>query len=178
MQIPGLGEVTSCADIEGSYQSEPIAVPVLGGKFCRVIVEEYEDDSNRAEFHTAIANFLSIGPEVLRAVEKDIFQYYKDMFDILEPDPDDDFVIIETPADVWKHIGFGDCPVVSRRPYRDKAIFVSLECECAWEEEHGLQIVFRNGLKVNKIGPFDGHLTNADAYADDTREDLVYLSLS
>jgi hypothetical protein len=175
MEIPGLGEVTSCTDIEGSYQSEPLPVPVLGGKICRVIAEEYENDPNKSEFHTAISNFLSIGPEVLRAVEQHIYQYYKDTFDILEPDPEEDFVIIKTPADVWQHIEFGDCPVVSRRPYRDKKVFVSLECECAWEEEHGLQIVFRNGLTVNKIGPFDGHLTNSDAYADDSREDLVYV---
>lgn len=61
-----------------------------------------------------------------------------------------------------------------RRTYRDKGIYISLECNCDWEEEHGLQIVFKNGLNVNKIGPYDGHLTNSDADADDSLEAVVY----
>ncbi|WP_424556342.1 DUF6985 domain-containing protein [Streptacidiphilus pinicola] len=40
-----------------------------------------------------------------------------------------------------------------------------LECECAWEPEHGLQIVFRRGCSVSKVGPFDSHLTNVSAFA-------------
>jgi hypothetical protein len=172
MKIPGLGAVTNS---HGSYHSEPIPVPVLGGKLCTVIVYGYDGDLNMSEFHTAISNFLSIGPEVLRNAEKEIYRYYKDMFDILSSELDEEFVIIETQSEVWKHICIGNSPVVSRRPYGDKSVYVSLECECAWEEEHGLQIVFKNGLKVNKVGPFDGHLTNSDAYADDSLEEVLYV---
>ena len=98
------------------------------------------------------------------------------MFDILSSELDDEFVIIATPSDLWKHIRLGASPVVSRRPYGDKSVYVSLECECVWEEEHGLQIVFKNGLKVNKVGPFDGHLTNSDAYGDASLEEVIYVS--
>jgi hypothetical protein len=42
------------------------------------------------------------------------------------------------------------------------------------EPEHGLQVVFQNGLRVNKVGPYDGHLTNSDAYGDDNLEQAVY----
>jgi hypothetical protein len=87
---------------------------------------------------------------------------------------DDDFKPIESPADVWKCVHLGSQPTVSRRAYGDKGIYISLECGCDWEEEHGLQIVFKNGLKVNKVGPFDGHLTNSDAYDDESLEDVIY----
>jgi hypothetical protein len=40
--------------------------------------------------------------------------------------------------------------------------------------EHGLQIVLRNGLEVNKLGMYDGHLTNSDAFADPALEDTIY----
>ena len=82
--------------------------------------------------------------------------------------------MIDSPKDVWKHIQFGDEAMVIRRPYHDKGIYISLECNCDWEEEHGLQIVFKNGLKVNKIGPYDGHCTNVDAYANKSLEDVIY----
>jgi hypothetical protein len=63
---------------------------------------------------------------------------------------------------------------VTRRAYGDRGIYISLECECEWEEEHGLQIVFKNGLRVNKVGPYDGHVTHSDAYADKSLEDVIY----
>jgi len=28
------------------------------------------------------------------------------------------------------------------------------------EDEHGLQVVLRDGARVTKVGPYDGHLTN------------------
>ena len=64
--------------------------------------------------------------------------------------------------------------MVSRRPYGDRAAYVSLECGCDWEEEHGLQIVFKEGLHVNMVGQYDGHLTNADAYGDGRLENVIY----
>ena len=51
----------------------------------------------------------------------------------------------------------------------------SVECGCDWEGEHGLQIVFKDGLVVNKVGAFDGHVTNSDAYGDPGLEDVVYV---
>ncbi len=44
---------------------------------------------------------------------------------------------------------------------------------CDWEREHGLQIVFKQGLFVNKVGAFDGHLTNSDAYANEELENVI-----
>jgi hypothetical protein len=56
-------------------------------------------------------------------------------------------------------------------------VYVSVGCECDWEVEHGLQIVFRDGATVTKVGPFDGHLTNASAHARDDLEGVVYYSV-
>ncbi|MFA1544590.1 DUF6985 domain-containing protein, partial [Actinomadura monticuli] len=52
----------------------------------------------------------------------------------------------------------------------------SLECECDWEQEHGLQMVFRDVRTVTKIGPCDGHLTNSAAWGDDSLDGIVYHS--
>ncbi|RDH43718.1 hypothetical protein B9G39_09845 [Zooshikella ganghwensis] len=58
--------------------------------------------------------------------------------------------------------------------YGDKAIYISLSCECDWEEEHGLLLVFKEGRYINKLGGYDGHLTNSDAYGDKNLEKVVY----
>lgn len=59
---------------------------------------------------------------------------------------------IATSGDVWQHLQFGD-ELVEKRPHSgDQGINILLCCECDWEAERGLQIVFKNGLRVNKIG--------------------------
>jgi Transposase DDE domain len=54
----------------------------------------------------------------------------------------------------------------------DKA-YISVENFETVAECGGLQIVFKDGLCVSKVGPYDGHLTNSDAYANDEFEDVI-----
>jgi hypothetical protein len=68
MEIPGLGTVTK-DDRFGWHYSEPISVQVLGGKMCRIVVEGYEEDDAKHDYHAAITNFLSIDPSVLKEAE-------------------------------------------------------------------------------------------------------------
>lgn len=172
IEVPLLGELER-DQFDDWLRSKPIAVNVLGGDEFEFIFEEYEEDDSKEEYHDAIEKFLSIDESVLKKAQDYIYQYYKDIFVQLVPD-DDWYVEIASPEDVWKHIQFGGTPMVSRRPYGDELVYISLECSCDWEREHGLQIVFKQGLYVNKIGPFDGHLTNSDAFADDALENVVY----
>ena len=32
----------------------------------------------------------------------------------------------------------------------------------------------KTGLRVNKVGPYNGHLTHADAYGDEHLETVIY----
>ena len=83
-------------------------------------------------------------------------------------------VAIAEPKDVWGHVSLGSEISVSRMGNGDDTIYLSLESNCDWEEEHGLQIVFKEGKTVCKVGPFDGCLTNAEAYSDQSLVDVVY----
>ena len=171
MDIPLLGKVTKGK--YGEYRSKPIAVPVLGGKKCCITVEGYDDDPDKNAFHVAIANFLGLRASALKESEAYVFQYYKDCEDDWKS-YGDGFEQVKSPTKVWAHVRFGSEPTVSRRRSGDKGIYVSLECGCDWAEEHGMQIVFKNGLRVNKVGGFDGHLTNSDAYNDASFENVMY----
>jgi hypothetical protein len=172
MNIPGLGSVTK-DEQWGWYCSEPIPVSMFGGKPCRMVLKGYEQDSNKNEFHVAIANFLSATPAVLSAVKPDLYQYYKDFEEFWVEDGNPP---IESARDIWQHIHLGNWAIVQRRHYGDRGIYILVESECDWEDEHGLQIVFKNGQKVNKLGPYDGHLTNSDAYDRESLENVVYQS--
>jgi hypothetical protein len=170
MEIPGLGAVTE--DSDGLYSSAALLVPVLGNATCHILVDGYDDDPAKADFHAAISTFLALDEPVLKAAGPAIFEYYQDVKS--EIAADEEVVSITGSDDVWKHIHFGGEVTVSRDHYGDRRVYMSLECECDWEPEHGLQIVFRDGRTVTKIGPFNGHLTNAAAYARADLEGVVY----
>jgi hypothetical protein len=34
--------------------------------------------------------------------------------------------------------------------------------------------VLKNGLKVNKLGEYDGHLTDSDAFDEESLEHVIY----
>jgi hypothetical protein len=172
IEIPILG-VLERDKFDNWLRSKPIAIKALGGDEVEFILEGYEKDEEKEDFVSAIKNFLEIDEAVLRNAQEYIFQYYKDVF--VDIDPEDEwYVEIEKPEDIWKYIQFDNSPMVTRRHYGDKLIYISLECLCDWEPEHGLQIVLKQGLFVNKVGPYDGHLTNSDAYDNDELENAIY----
>ena len=125
----------------------------------------------KGDFHVAIANFLSATPAVLREADEPLFRYYKDFEERWEEEGKPP---IRSADELWQHIQLGSEPMVSRKPYGDKGIYISVECGCDWEEEHGLQLVLKDGLKVNKLGGYDGHLTNSDAFDDESLQDVIY----
>jgi hypothetical protein len=172
MNIPGLGEVTKDERL-GWYYSAPLSLALLNGQECRVVVEGYEEDPAPEQYHVAITNLLSCSFSVLQAAEQYVFQYYQNM-NTHWAQSDAEFIRIGSPSEVWQHVQLDTEPIVTRRGYGDRGIYVSLECNCDWEPEHGLQIVLKNGSVVTKVGPYDGHLTNSDAYADESLENVVY----
>lgn len=87
---------------------------------------------------------------------------------------DEGYLEIPTQGEVWKHVRFGTEPFVTRRADTDEKIYISLESGCEWEPEHGLELVFKEGLRINKVGGYDGHLTNSDAFDDPGLEEVVY----
>jgi len=175
VQIPGLGAVTK-DDGLGWYISDEITIKVLGSQQCRVCVEGYDEDHDKAAFHEAIANLLAADEDILWAASAYVFEYYEDLRPHLLPS-DLARMNIATPTDVWRHVQFGSEVIVSRRGRGDRRKYASIECNCDWEREHGLLIVFRDGCQVTKIGPYDGHLTNSDAYARSEYEDVVYVRI-
>jgi hypothetical protein len=152
---------------------EPVPIPALGGKLCAIRLEGYTWDKRKGEFDAAITNFLSLDATALKEAEGYVFQYYKDCEQAWKSF-DDEFKPVKSPSDIWKHVGLGGEPRVFRSRTGDKEIYISISCGCDWEPEHGMEIVFKDGRKLVKVGPCDGNPTNTNAAGNDSLETPIY----
>jgi hypothetical protein len=118
-------------------------------------VQGYEEREDREDFHAAIRSFLALGPGVLTDARQAIYAYYLKIRNVLG---DELAVEIDGPDDVLEYVDLGNEPEVFRNDDGDGRIYVSLECECDWEPEHGLQLIFRDGCTLTKAGPYDGEV--------------------
>jgi len=148
-----------------------VAINALGGHVCDIVLhEDCAQDAQRDDIDRAITSFITLEPSALTDVEEHVFRYYLDGKDDFEPG-EPGYVEIGSAADVWKHVQFGGEARVGREGI---AVYISVAGNCDWEPEHGFQIVFKDGLRVNKVGEFDGHFTNSHAYDDESLEDVIY----
>lgn len=173
MEFPRLGRLNGPDDL-GWLRSRPVLVP-LTGRQSEIVLDGYLDDAAREDFHRAVAGFLGLEQTALRFWEKWVFAYYRDIRARVAAANEASVPAIGAASRVWAHVRFGRDVLVSRRARGDRAVYVSLECECDWESRRGLQLVLREGTGVVKIGPYDGHLSNADAFADPRLEHTVYV---
>ncbi|WP_246615777.1 DUF6985 domain-containing protein [Aquimarina litoralis] len=132
-----------------------------------------EDVSFIREADTALKNLTEI--QDARTVTNLVYQNCIDFVNGLEEEYHDEFqefLNIKNRSDIWKYISFNEIHV-ERRLWSDKDVYVSIKCNCNWEEEHGLQLVFRQGKMLTRISGIDGHITEADAYGKEDSEDFL-----
>lgn len=122
----------------------------------------------------ALSNFLSIGMDQRTTMAPHIWQNCKDFLDAIGYEEEDQALWdIKDAHEIWPFVDFRNI-YVERRHRRDQDIYISLQGECEWEQEHGLQLVFRQGKKLTRVSQIDGHLTEADAYDKaDAQDDLL-----
>ena len=56
---------------------------------------------------------------------------------------------------IWRYVALKELQVAYHKA--TDSVFVTLAGECDWEEEHGLQLVFRDGTTLTRVSAQDGH---------------------
>lgn len=159
-----LGELKPDEDIQAWLRSGPVRVEALGGRAFRFVFEASTLAAESADLAGALENLLRPGLDLLAQAQPQVFDYYRDT---LRRYPHElPATSIARPADVWRHVTFGETIQVRRA---EGGVYLSIECSCEWEPEHGLQLVFRDGDAVAKVGRYDGRLTPAEGPAGRSR---------
>lgn len=147
--------------------SEPIPVPFFDNKKLPVIFMEIDPE----ETNEALGNFLQLTAADRLHISDLVYKNYTDFLDEVDFDGiEEGLSDIKEDHEIWNFV-YPTEIYVSRRHRRDKDVYICVSCECGWEEEHGLQLVFRQGKKLTRISDEDGHLTEADAWDKPDEED-------
>jgi hypothetical protein len=159
MKIPAIGDLQPHPDVPEWLVSAPIPIPYFDGLPLTFTLDGL-DEADAGEASAAIESFLSLGPEDRLAASPHVYKNYSRITDIV--DEEELGCQIDSDTQVWEHVDPSEI-FVSRRSRRDRAIYVQVTAECAWEQEHGLQLVYRRGSELSRVSQQDGHLTYTDA---------------
>jgi len=169
MTLAPLGRLRRNARVDDWLESAAIKVPYFDGLKVKFMVECMRDE-DRPEFSQAASNFLGLSSDARFSASEYLFKNYRDCAEAVG----NEFVEVRIgdPRSVWEHLHPSKIHVV-RRPYGDKLVYVQIVAKCDWEREHGLQLVYRRGMELNRVSAQDGHLTHCDAYDLPETEDRI-----
>ncbi|PUV24605.1 hypothetical protein DCO56_12280 [Sphingobacterium athyrii] len=117
-----------------------------------------EDHSFIEEADELLRNFLAQDNSQRLTVSAYVYQNCMDFLDAIGYDDADDAMWkMKQPEEVWQFVKFTGL-YVSREPYEDKGVYLQLLCDCDWEQEHGLQLVYNKQGKLVRVSAQDGHI--------------------
>ena len=131
-----------------------------------------EDEHFIKEADEALSQFIKIESSYKLQIAQSIFGNFVDYCSYVSESDIPEKMKGTTPLSIWNFIYPSEI-FVNRRYHRDQDIYIVLACECEWEKEHGLQLVFKQGKKLTRVSDQDGHLTEADAYDKPDSEDKL-----
>ncbi|MCV2487598.1 hypothetical protein OD917_21865 [Flavobacterium sp. SH_e] len=131
------------------FESEPFAIPYFSNQqlkigFVEAMYAEYLIKADRV-----LENFLKLDTSERFKNSKMVYDYYDQT--LLYGYTED--LRINTIEDIWQFVYPSEIIIVSNE---EGNYFLYVSCECEWEIEHGLQLVFKEGLSLIRVSGQDG----------------------
>jgi hypothetical protein len=144
LQSRVLGEMRP-SQFEDWWAGNSLALPYFGHLKLPVTftnLHPEEDPEFLEEADRALENFLKLGPEQRHTGTPRLLANCKEFLEMCGSD--EQLAELEKLKDIWEWVTPTQL-YVTRRARRDRALYIQVSCQCHWEEEHGLQLVFRRG---------------------------------
>ena len=130
------------------WKSEEIAIPFFNNQRLTITFMDFEPEQDKTfidEADQALRDFLKLNDNDRNLISELAYKNCMDFLETVEFEEDDEPLRqIKNESEIWEFIQPTEI-YVTRRPYEEQDIYVQIVCECDWEQEHGLQLVFRQG---------------------------------
>lgn len=159
-----IGAFQQDAQFDDWWNGPTLDIPFFGGlpvPFSCIDLIPDADLAFISEANEALKHFLQLGKAERLAASPGILQNCKEFLSAVGIEEEEDQVLwdIQDPTEIWQYVEPSHVHI-TRHPSADHAIYIFIACECAWEREHGLQLVFRKGQELTRISQQDGHLSD------------------
>jgi hypothetical protein len=162
-----IGQLKQVERFPDRWKSKGIEIPFFDNEKLTIIFLNFEPEHDNTfveEADQALSNFLKLTSADRNSISGLAYRNCMNFLDAIGFDEaGDPLRLINKQDEIWKFIYPTEIFVI-RRHRGDNDIYVQIDCECDWEQEHGLQLVYRQGKQLTRISEQDGHLTEADAY--------------
>lgn len=174
IQTAVIGDLIQNEKFPEWWRSEAINIPFVGMDlpitFMNFIPEN--DEAFIKEADESIATFMNLDSAYKFQLASHVMANFKEVVAYVGEEKISSELKNVNILSIWNFV-YPTEIFISRRQKADKDIYLILACECEWEKEHGLQLVFRQGKKLTRVSDQDGHLTNADAFDIPDSEDKL-----
>ena len=146
-----VGKLKQDENFEECWNSELIEIPYFQDKPMKIVFTEAENESYFTLADFAIGNFMRLSISDRDNHSLQIIENYKQNL-IFDYTPR---LELKSDNDIWNFVYPSDIILAQNETGE---VFVLVECGCEWEEEHGLQLVFKNGQQLTRVSYNDGGL--------------------
>ena len=153
-----VGQLTP--DSTGFWNSAPVQVPYFDNQKLVVVFPELLEKDGLDSVDKALSRFLKLARTDKLHDTKQVYKNYQDSLRLPHTSP----LKLASEQEIWLHVTPTEINVDWDE---DEELYVIVNCECAWEEEHGLQLVFKEGRKLTRASGIDGHYTDDEDEAED-----------
>ena len=127
------------------YFSSPFEIPFFDNQMIAIGVGAANHKETLEAADNALENFMNLTAKDRLPSSQKVLTYYQTCLEYgmskeLE---------IKTGSDVWRYVDPVEIMVES---ISGEGTLILVNCECEWEQEHGLMLTFKNGKDLIKVG--------------------------
>jgi hypothetical protein len=145
------GQLTQDEDFEEWWYSKLIEIPYFQNKGLRIVFTDAGNENYFKLAETALYHFMQLSNSTREQHSNQIIENYR-LNLIFDYTPRLD---LKSDKEIWSFV----YPKEIFLELNEKGeVFVLVSCGCEWEEEHGLQLVFKEGQNLTRVSYNDGGL--------------------
>ena len=146
-----VGQLTQDKHFEEWWNSDLIEIPYFQNKGLKIVFTAAESKEYFELADIALGNFMQLTISDRESDSSLISENYKQNL-IFDYTPK---LELKTDNEIWNFVYPSN--IILEQNEKGE-VFVLIECNCKWEEEHGLQLVFKNGKELTRVSYCDGGL--------------------
>lgn len=153
MESAIVGQLSQSKFANDLYESEPFEIPYFNNKRLKISYFGTADPKYFDSAEKVLKNFLDLTSDTRINDSLRVFAYYFQTLSYGYTKSLD----IWNPSDIWNFVTPTEIMIEFDDDYE---FYVCASCECDWEIEHGLQLIFKNGTTLTRASGHDGHVTD------------------